>query len=78
MADVSFGWTAEMQVKAARSGLRILEVGVPYRPRIGTSKITGTVSGSVRAGAKIGWTILRYRFSRGRRFSPARGPSSGP
>ncbi len=64
MRDVSFGWTAEMQVKAVRAGLRIREIPVPYRRRIGTSKITGTVRGSVMAGTKILWTILRYRFGR--------------
>ena len=60
MQDRDFGWTAEMQVKAARKGLRVVEVPVSYRRRIGRSKITGTVSGSVRAATKILWTILRY------------------
>ncbi|MGH7213875.1 MAG: glycosyltransferase family 2 protein [Tepidisphaeraceae bacterium] len=60
MCDPNFGWTVEMQIKAARAGLRIREVPVRYRPRIGQSKITGTVSGSVRAGYKILWTIARY------------------
>jgi len=62
MRDVSFGWTAEMQVKAVRAGLRIQEIPVPYRRRIGTSKISGTVRGSIMAGTKILWTIVRYRF----------------
>jgi glycosyltransferase involved in cell wall biosynthesis len=61
MADRDFGWTVEMQVKAARAGLRYREVPVSYRKRIGTSKITGTVSGSVRAGWKILYTIFRLR-----------------
>jgi hypothetical protein len=60
MADRGFGWTCEMQMKAARRGLRIAEVPVSYRRRIGVSKITGTVSGTVRAGAKILSTIARY------------------
>ena len=60
MQDRDFGWTAEMQVKAARRGLRVVEVPVSYRRRIGRSKITGTVTGSVRAATKILWTILRY------------------
>jgi glycosyltransferase involved in cell wall biosynthesis len=60
MRDTNFGWTVEMQIKAARQRLRILEVPVDYRPRIGYSKITGTVSGTVRAGYKILWTIFRY------------------
>src|SRR6266545_444168 len=64
MADPNFGWTAEMQVKALRHGLRVTEVPVSYRRRVGVSKITGTVAGTVRAGYKILWTVLRY--SRGR------------
>ena len=59
MQDRDFGWTVEMQVKAARVGLRSLEVPVRYRKRIGTSKITGTLSGTLRAGHKILWTIFR-------------------
>jgi len=61
MCDTDFGWTVEMQIKAARDGLRYTEVPVSYRKRIGTSKITGTVSGSVRAGWKILYTIWRLR-----------------
>lgn len=60
MADTNFGWTVEMQIKAARQKLRILEVAVDYRPRLGYSKITGTISGTIRAGYKILWTIFRY------------------
>lgn len=60
MQDRDFGWTVEMQVKAARLDLRICEVPVRYRKRIGTSKITGTLSGTLRAGHKILWTIFRY------------------
>lgn len=66
MADTNFGWTAEMQVKALRLGLRCAEVPVSYRRRVGVSKITGTVSGTIRAGYKILWTVLRYSFG-GRR-----------
>ena len=58
MADPDFGWTAEMQVKAARAGVRYAEVPVSYRKRIGVSKITGTVSGSIRAGYKILRTVF--------------------
>ena len=61
MQDRDFGWTAEMQVKAARDGLRYLEVPVSYRRRVGVSKITGTLSGTVRAGWKILYTVFRYR-----------------
>jgi glycosyltransferase involved in cell wall biosynthesis len=64
MRDRNFGWTVEMQVKAARRGLRVREVAVDYRPRIGQSKVSGTVSGTVRAGAKILGTIARHAFSR--------------
>lgn len=64
MEDRDFGWTVEMQVKAARRRLRVVEVPVDYRPRIGRSKVSGTVSGTVRAGVKILATILRYAFAR--------------
>lgn len=64
MRDTNFGWTVEMQIKAARAKLRIREVAVDYRPRVGFSKITGTISGSVRAGYKILYTIFRYGVSR--------------
>ncbi|HEX2253927.1 MAG TPA: glycosyltransferase family 2 protein [Thermoanaerobaculia bacterium] len=60
MRDPDFGWTAEMQVKAVRAGLRVVEVPVSYRRRTGVSKITGTVAGTLRAGHKILWTVLRY------------------
>jgi hypothetical protein len=62
MRDLSFGWTAEMQVRALKKGLRLREVPVSYRARVGKSKISGTVSGSVQAGFKILWTIVRLRF----------------
>jgi glycosyltransferase involved in cell wall biosynthesis len=60
MADRDFGWTVEMQVKAARLSLRCAEVPVRYRKRIGVSKISGTLMGSLRAGHKILLTIFRY------------------
>lgn len=60
MADTNFGWTVEMQIKAAKRKLRIREIAVDYRPRIGQSKISGTISGSIRAGYKILYTIFRY------------------
>ena len=60
MRDPDYGWTCEMQVKALRRGLRVAEVPVSYRRRVGVSKITGTVTGTFRAGAKILWTIARY------------------
>ncbi len=60
MRDTNFGWTCEMQVKALREGLRVAEVPVSYRRRVGVSKITGTVPGTLRAGWKIIGTILKY------------------
>lgn len=53
MADRTFGWTVEMQIKAARLGMRSIEVPARYRRRIGVSKISGTVRGTVLAGTKI-------------------------
>jgi glycosyltransferase involved in cell wall biosynthesis len=60
MVDKTYGWTVEMQIKAARQGLRTVEVPVRYRRRIGTSKVSGTVRGTIGAGYKILWTIFRY------------------
>lgn len=60
MNDMDFGWTVEMQIKAVRNGLRIQEIPVNYRKRIGISKITGTVLGTFRAGTKIIYTIFKY------------------
>ena len=60
MQDRDFGWTVEMQIKAVRNGLRIHEVPVNYRKRVGISKITGTLSGTIKAGAKIIYTIFKY------------------
>jgi len=62
MQDTNFGWTCEMQVKALRRGLKVAEVPVSYRRRVGVSKITGTISGTLRAGYKIILTIFRYGF----------------
>jgi glycosyltransferase involved in cell wall biosynthesis len=60
MRDASFGWTVEMQIKALRAGLRVREVPVSYRRRIGQSKISGTLKGTLFAGTKIMFTILKY------------------
>ncbi|MCH7499989.1 MAG: glycosyltransferase family 2 protein [Nitrospina sp.] len=60
MHDQDFGWTVEMQIKAVQNGLRIREVPVRYRIRIGVSKITGTLSGTLKAGTKIIYTIFKY------------------
>lgn len=59
MRDRNFGWTTEMQIKAVKQKLRCIEVPVSYRSRIGVSKISGTISGSVRAGVKFLWIFLR-------------------
>jgi glycosyltransferase involved in cell wall biosynthesis len=67
MKDTNFGWTIEMQIKAHRFGLRVVEIPVNYRKRIaGESKISGNFVGTVRAGWKILWTIARYGLSSGR------------
>jgi len=60
MQDRNFGWTVEMQIKAVKNGLRICEIPVRYRERVGVSKITGTVSGTLKAGTKIIYTIFKY------------------
>lgn len=60
MQDRTFGWTVEMQVKAAKKGYDCCEVPVRYRKRIGVSKVTGTVKGTLLAGYKILYTIFKY------------------
>ncbi|MBL4655419.1 MAG: glycosyltransferase family 2 protein [Bacteroidia bacterium] len=60
MQDRTFGWTVEMQVKALKHGMECREVPVSYRKRIGVSKITGTIEGTIKAGYKIIWTIFKY------------------
>ncbi len=59
MQDTNFGWTVEMQVKAAKLRMACTEVAVNYRRRIGVSKVTGTIRGSIMAGYKILWTIFK-------------------
>ena len=60
MQDTTFGWTVEMQVKAAKQNYKTTEIPVSYRKRIGVSKITGTIKGTFKAGYKIIWTIFKY------------------
>jgi hypothetical protein len=60
MQDTTYGWTVEMQLKAAKMGMRCTEVPVRYRNRIGFSKISGTVKGTILAGYKIITTIFKY------------------
>lgn len=64
MQDRNYGWTIEMQIKAAERKLKVLEVPVRCRERIGKSKITGTVRGTLGAGAKILLTIARHAAGR--------------
>lgn len=60
MEDRTWGWTIEMQIKAAMQHISTQEIPVRYRVRIGTSKISGTITGSVKAGTKIIGTIAKY------------------
>lgn len=60
MQDKTFGWTVEMQVKAAKMKMKCIEVPMTYRNRIGKSKVSGTVYGTVMAGYKILYTIFKY------------------
>lgn len=62
LCDTNYGWTVEMQAKAALAGLRCCEIAAPYRKRIGRSKISGSISQSCKAGAKILFTIFRLFF----------------
>ena len=71
MRDPNYGWNMEMQVKAIELGLRILEVPVRYKRRIGVSKISGTVRGTVAAGYKILSTLFLLRL---RGIAHGRGP----
>jgi glycosyltransferase involved in cell wall biosynthesis len=60
MQDTNFGWTVEMQLKAAKQKMNITEIPVSYRKRIGVSKIAGTLKGTILAGYKIIFTIFKY------------------
>lgn len=60
MQDTTYGWTVEMQVKAAKLEMRSIEVPVDYRVRIGKSKVSGTLKGTIMAGYKIITTIFKY------------------
>jgi glycosyltransferase involved in cell wall biosynthesis len=59
MVDKTYGWTVEMQVKAAKMGMKACEIPVKYRVRIGFSKVSGTLKGTIMAGYKILWTIFK-------------------
>ena len=60
MQDRTFGWTVEMQLKIAKLSLRFIEIPVDYRKRVGFSKISGTIGGTLMAGHKILYTIFKY------------------
>ncbi|CAG0952318.1 MAG: glycosyltransferase family 2 protein [Bacteroidetes bacterium] len=62
MQDKTYGWTIEMQIKAAKMKLKCCEIPVNYRKRIGISKVSGTLKGSILAGYKIIFTIIKYLF----------------
>jgi glycosyltransferase involved in cell wall biosynthesis len=61
MCDKTYGWTVEMQLKAAKLKMKTCEVPVTYRRRIGVSKVSGTMKGAIMAGYKIIATIFKYR-----------------
>lgn len=61
MCDQTYGWTVEMQVKAAKQQLKSIEIPVSYRVRVGKSKISGTIKGTILAGYKIITTIFKYK-----------------
>ena len=62
MEDKTYGWTVEMQLKALKNKLAYAEVPVRYKKRIGVSKVSGTVKGSIFAGIKILHWIFKYSF----------------
>jgi len=62
MSDKTYGWTIEMQIKAAKHKLSYREVPVNYKNRIGKSKVSGTVKGTVMAGIKIIGAVFKYKF----------------
>ena len=64
MREMTYGWNIEMQMKSARAGLRILEVPLPYRRRGGgSSKVAGSLLGTLRAGSRIAATFCRVAAS---------------
>lgn len=62
MSDKTYGWTIEMQLKAAKKKYRFCEVPVNYKKRIGVSKVSGTLKGTLLAGIKIIFAVFKYRF----------------
>ena len=76
LEEMTYGWAVEMILKGALAGFRIVEVPVSYHPRIGKSKISGTVKGTMGAAWYILSRIVRYYFQRRKRGSAARPESS--
>ena len=62
MTDKTYGWTVEMQIKAVKNSLKYIEVPVSYKPRIGKSKVSGTIIGSFKAGTIILTWIFKSLF----------------
>jgi hypothetical protein len=75
MSEMTYGWNIEMQMRAARSGLRILEIPVPYHRRTGgSSKVAGSFRGTLRAGVRIVSTFIRVSIQ----TAPQRHPKQEP
>lgn len=64
MADKTYGWTIEMQIKALKQKMTYCEVPVNYKKRIGVSKVSGTIKGAVLAGIKIIFAVFKYKFEK--------------
>ena len=62
MSDKTYGWTIEMQLKAANQKMTYVEVPVNYKKRIGVSKVSGTIKGALMAGYKIIGAVFKYKF----------------
>jgi glycosyltransferase involved in cell wall biosynthesis len=76
MREMTYGWNIEMQMRAARAGLRILEIPVPYRCRTGgASKVAGSLAGSVKAAVRIVATFVRVSTQQRAAPAPALGES---
>jgi len=78
LRDRRFGWTVEMQVRAAEEGLRIREIPLAYRRRVGVSKISGTVKGTLLAGYWILRTVGALRLTRRARLRSGSVPAAAP
>ena len=75
MREMTYGWNLEMQMRAARAGLRVLELPVPHRRRAGgVSKVSGNLAGTVRASWRILLTFARIALE-ARRAMPAASPA---